>query len=203
MYNINIIININIMSKTLENLSKAFAGESQARNRYTMYSKVAKKEGYEQIAAIFLETAEQEREHATKLFEYINEIKGDLNVVNVETSVPNIYSNTIDNLKSAIAGETEETEHMYPDFAKVALEEGYQKISNKLNLIAVAEKHHKERYEKLLNNLESGEVFKKGKKVFWVCRECGFVYYGENAPEVCPCCDHPQAFYQVQEESYN
>jgi len=191
------------MSKTLENLSKAFAGESQARNRYTIYSKVAKKEGYEQIAAIFLETADQEREHATKLFEYINEIKEGVDDVNVDTSVPNVYSNTIDNLKAAIAGETYEFENMYPDFAKIALEEGYQKISSKLNLIAVAEKHHKERYEKLLKNLEDGTVFKKDKKVFWVCRECGFVYYGESAPEVCPCCDHAQSFYQVQEESYN
>ncbi len=191
------------MSKTLENLSKAFAGESQARNRYTMFSKVAKKEGYEQIAAIFLETADQEREHASKLFEYINEIKEGVNVVNVETSVPNIYSNTIDNLKSAIAGETDEFENMYPSFAKIAIEEGYTEIGNKLNLIAVAEKHHKERYEKLLKNLEENKVFKKDKKVFWVCRECGFVYYGESAPEVCPCCGHAQAFYQVQEENYN
>ena len=191
------------MSKTLENLSKAFAGESQARNRYTMFSKVAKKEGYEQIAAIFLETADQEREHASKLFEYINEIKEDINVVNVETSVPNIYSNTIDNLKSAIAGETDEFENMYPNFAQIAIEEGYTEIGNKLNLIAVAEKHHKERYEKLLKNLEENKVFKKDKKVFWVCRECGFVYYGESAPEVCPCCGHAQAFYQVQEENYN
>ncbi len=191
------------MSKTLENLSKAFAGESQARNRYTMFSKVAKKEGYEQIAAIFLETADQEREHASKLFEYINEIKEGINVVNVETSVPNIYSNTIDNLKSAIAGETDEFENMYPNFAQIAIEEGYAEIGNKLNLIAVAEKHHKERYEKLLKNLEENKVFKKDKKVFWVCRECGFVYYGESAPEVCPCCGHAQAFYQVQEENYN
>ena len=191
------------MSKTIENLSKAFAGESQARNRYTMFSKVAKKEGYEQIAAIFLETADQEREHASKLFEYINEIKEGVNVVNVETSVPNIYSNTIDNLKSAIAGETDEFENMYPSFAKIAIEEGYTEIGNKLNLIAVAEKHHKERYEKLLKNLEENKVFKKDKKVFWVCRECGFVYYGESAPEVCPCCGHAQAFYQVQEENYN
>lgn len=191
------------MSKTLENLSKAFAGESQARNRYTMFSKVAKKEGYEQIAAIFLETADQEREHASKLFEYINEIKEGINVVNVETSVPNIYSNTIDNLKSAIAGETDEFENMYPNFAQIAIEEGYTEIGNKLNLIAVAEKHHKERYEKLLKNLEENKVFKKDKKVFWVCRECGFVYYGESAPEVCPCCGHAQAFYQVQEENYN
>lgn len=191
------------MSKTLENLSKAFAGESQARNRYTIYGKVAKKEGYEQIASIFFETAEQEREHAAKLFEYINEIKGVENVVNVETSVPNIYSNTIDNLKSAIAGETEEYENMYPEFSKIALSEGFQKISSKLSLIAVAEKHHKERYEKLLKNLEEEKIFKKDKKVFWVCRECGFVYYGENAPETCPCCDHAKAFYQVQEENYN
>jgi len=191
------------MSKTIENLSKAFAGESQARNRYTMFSKVAKKEGYEQIAAIFLETADQEREHASKLFEYINEIKEGINVVNVETSVPNIYSNTIDNLKSAIVGETDEFENMYPSFAQIAIEEGYTEIGNKLNLIAVAEKHHKERYEKLLKNLEEGKVFKKDKKVFWVCRECGFVYYGESAPEVCPCCGHPQALYQVQEENYN
>jgi len=191
------------MSKTIENLSKAFAGESQARNRYTMFSKVAKKEGYEQIAAIFLETADQEREHDSKLFEYINEIKEGINVVNVETSVPNIYSNTIDNLKSAIVGETDEFENMYPSFAQIAIEEGYTEIGNKLNLIAVAEKHHKERYEKLLKNLEEGKVFKKDKKVFWVCRECGFVYYGESAPEVCPCCGHPQAFYQVQEENYN
>ena len=191
------------MSKTLENLSKAFAGESQARNRYTMYSKLAKKEGYEQIAAIFLETAEQEREHSVKLFEYINEIKEGNLVVNVETSVPNVYSSTIENLKASIAGETEEYTSMYPEFVKTAEEEGYNKISAKLKMIAIAEEHHKQRYEKLLKNLEDGKVFKKDQKVFWVCRECGFVYFGENAPELCPCCDHAKAFYQVQEENYN
>lgn len=190
------------MSKTLENLSKAFVGESQARNRYTKYASVARKEGYEQISAIFLETADQEREHASKLFGYIQEIKSDLNSLKIEAEVSFEIGTTEQNLQSAINGETEEYVNMYPEFAKIAEEEGYNKIASKLKLIAVAEEHHKERYEKLLKNLKENTIFKKSEKIFWVCRECGYVHYGEFAPEICPCCDHPKAFYQVKSENY-
>jgi len=194
------------MKKTLENLSKAFVGESQARNRYTFYAKVAKKEGYEQMSAIFMETAEQEKTHAKRLFEYIQELKkeigGDLDEIKIEAEVPTIYDDSIKNLKAAIAGENYEQTQMYPEFAKVAEEEGLTKIAARLRAIAKAEEHHEERYKKLLAQLEAGTVFKKSKDTVWVCRECGYVYIGEVPPTECPACDHPQAYYQVKCEEY-
>jgi rubrerythrin len=194
------------MQKTLENLSKAFIGESQARNRYTYYAKVAQKEGYEQIGAIFLETAEQEKIHAKREFEHIQELKkkmGDTaNVVKVEAEAPNVYDTTVENLKAAIAGENYEYTQMYPEFARVAKEEGLDKIAHRLLSIARAEEHHEERYKKLLANLVDGTVFAKAKEVVWVCRECGYIHVGKTPPEMCPSCDHPRAFYQVQCENY-
>ena len=194
------------MQKTLENLTKAFIGESQARNRYSFYAKIAKKEGYEQVAGIFLATAEQEKTHAKRLFEHIQELKkklkGKENVVKVKAEAPNVYSTTIENLKAAIAGENYEHTEMYPSFAAVAEEEGLPKIALRMKSIAVAEQHHEERYLKLLKVLEGGTVFKKTEEVWWICRECGYMHYGKAALEMCPSCDHPKAFYQVKCEEF-
>lgn len=193
------------MKETMKNLAKAFIGESIARNRYTMYAKVAKNEGYEQIAAIFLETAEQEKEHANWLYRLLNELKkkyGEEGVLTVESEVPLTLGNTIENLKSAIAGENYEYTKMYPEFADIAEKEGFLEIANRLRAIAIAEKHHEERYNKLLKELEEGSVFKKEKEVWWMCRECGYVHYGTTPPEVCPSCSHSKSFYQVKCEEY-
>lgn len=194
------------MQKTIQNLTKAFIGESQARNRYAFYAKVAKKEGYEQIASVFMETAEQEKTHAKRLFEHIQELKKqskeDLTEIKVEAVMPTIYGNTSDNLKAAIAGENYEYTEMYPEFAKVAEEEDLSDIAKRLYSIAKAEKHHEEKYKKLLTQVEAGTVFKKDQEVSWVCRECGYVHIGTEAPKECPSCDHPQAYYQVQCENY-
>ena len=194
------------MNKTIVNLSKAFIGESQARNRYTFYAKIAQKEGYEQIAAIFLATAEQEKTHAKRLFEHINELKKetneDLNEIPLESSVPTTYSTTIENLRAAIAGENHEYTIMYPEFAKQAEEDGYGAIAVRLRSIARAEEHHEERYKKLLAQLEAGTIFNKDKEVWWVCRECGYMHFGNEAPVKCPSCDHAQAFYQIKCEEY-
>lgn len=194
------------MSETIKNLAKAFVGESQARNRYTMYAKIAKKEGFEQIAEVFMITADQEREHAAKLFGEIKELNKlsteDLSELKVETEVPIIYGTTIENLKSAIAGENYEHVTMYPEFATIAEQEGYAKIATRLRAIAVAEEHHEERYAKLLKEIEAGTVFKKEEDVWWVCRECGYVHFGKEAPQECPSCNHAQAFYQLKCENY-
>ena len=194
------------MNKTIKNLTKAFIGESQARNRYTFYAKIAKKEGFEQIGEIFLITAENEKEHAKRLFEHIQELKkktGEkLDEIIVEAGAPTTYGNTIENLKAAMAGENHEYTQMYPEFAKTAEKEGLIEIAQRLRAIAVAEKHHEERYQKLLKQVEAGTVFKKQKDVWWVCRECGYVHFGKEAPKKCPSCDHPQSFYQVKCEEY-
>jgi len=186
------------MKETLINITKAYVGESQARNRYTFYAKIAQKEGYEQIAEIFLITAEQERTHAKRLFEHIQELKENNEEIKIDTSVPTVYGTTVDNLKAAIAGETYETTEMYPTFSQKALEEGYEVLGKRLAAMAIAEKNHKERYENLLKNLEEGTTFKKNEATWWVCRECGYIHFGTAAPEKCPSCDHPQAYYQVK-----
>ncbi len=194
------------MKNTIKSLTKAFIGESQARNRYSFYAKTAKKEGFEQIAEIFLITAENEKEHAKKLFEHINELKKknneNLDEIKVEAVAPIIFGSTIDNLKAAIAGENYEHTQMYPEFADVAEKEGLSEIAKRLRSIAIAEQHHEERFKKLLKEVEAGTVFKKEKEVWWVCRECGYVYFGTEAPEKCPSCDHPRSFYQVKCEEY-
>jgi rubrerythrin len=186
------------MKETLINITKAYIGESQAGNRYTFYAKIAQKEGYEQIAEVFLLTAEQEKAHAKRLFEHIQELKENNEEIKVEASAPTIYGTTIENLKAAIAGENYETTEMYPSFSRKAIEEGYEELGKRLAAIALAEKNHKERYEKLLMNLEEGTTFKKNEDTWWVCRECGYVHFGKEAPEKCPSCDHPQAYYQVK-----
>lgn len=194
------------MKQTIQNLTKAFIGESQARNRYSFYAKVAMKEGYEQIAEIFNITAENERIHAKRLFEQINELKKKSNEkfdpIMVEADAPTTYGTTIDNLKAAIAGEHHEYSSMYPEFAKVAEKEGFPELAKRLLAIAKAEEHHEERYKKLLKELEAGTVFKKKKEMWWVCRECGYVHFGKEPPVKCPACDHPSSFYQVKCEEY-
>lgn len=195
------------MQKTIENLAKAFIGESQARNRYSMYAKIAKNEGYEQISAIFEETADQEREHAKQLFKMINELKKEsgenkYEEITVETSAPTTFSTTVENLQSAIGGEHHEQESMYPEFAATAQEEGLGKISARLMSIAKAEAHHEERYLKLLTNLENDTTFQKETESEWVCRKCGYAHTGKNAPQRCPACDHPVAYYQIKSEQY-
>ncbi|TRZ80766.1 rubrerythrin family protein [bacterium] len=193
------------MSETLKNLTKAFIGESQARNRYTFYAKIAQKEGYEQIAEIFLLTAENEKTHAKRIFEHIQELKGKdkkLDTITIEAEASTIYGTTKENLKSAIAGEKYEHSEMYPEFAKTAKKEGYPKIADRLKAIAMAELHHEERYKKLLKEVTSGTVFKKEREIWWVCRECGYIHFGTQPPKVCPSCNHPQAYYQIMCEKY-
>lgn len=194
------------MKNTIGNLAKAFIGESQARNRYTFYAKIAKKEGLEQIAEIFLITADNEKEHASWLFKLIDELKKknseNLDEIKVEATVPTILSNTTENLKAAIAGEHYENTIMYPEFAEIAEKEGLLEIAKRLKAIAKAEEHHEERYKKLLKALTTGTVFKKEKEVWWVCRECGYQHLGKEPPEKCPSCDHKRSFYQIKCEEY-
>jgi len=193
------------MLETLKNLSAAFIGESQARNRYSFYAKIAKKEGYEQISEIFLITDDNEKEHAKRIFEHIQEIKGkdkSLDEIKIEATAPTIYGNTAENLKAAIQGEHYEHSQMYPEFAETAQKEGYPKIAQRLKAIAIAETHHEERFKKLLKEVKEGTIFKKEKETWWVCRECGYVHFGKTPPKVCPSCDHPQSYYQIMCEKY-
>jgi rubrerythrin len=194
------------MLKTIENLTKAFIGESQARNRYTFYSKIAQKEGFDQIAEIFLITADNEREHAKWLFRLINELKQkgneNLDEITVEALAPTILGSTTENLKAAIAGEHYENTKMYPEFADIAEKEGFSEIARRLRSIAKAEEHHEERYKKLLKEVEGGTVFKKSKKVYWVCRKCGYIHEGNEPPKKCPSCDHESNYFEVKCEKY-
>jgi len=194
------------MKETIENLTKAFIGESQARNRYTFYAKTAKKEGFEQIAGLFLLTADNEREHAKWLFRLINELKKksgeNLGEIKVEAVAPTTLGNTEENLKAAIAGENYEHTQMYPEFAAVAEKEGFPEIADRLKAIAVAEKHHEERYQKLLGEVQGNTVFKKDGKVYWVCRKCGYVHEGEEPPATCPSCSHPSNYFERECEEY-
>lgn len=185
-------------TQTEKNLLKAFAGESQARMRYTLYAKRAQEEGYEQIAAIFLETAEQEAMHATRFFSFLEggmlEIKASYPAGKVKT--------TAENLKSAAEGEHEEWSDLYPEFARIAAEEGFKKIATAFKMIAEAEITHEKRYLKLLANLENNSVFEKEEKVSWYCRKCGYVFEGKKPPKNCPTCEHPQAFFELLCEKY-
>ncbi len=172
-------------SKTEQNLMTAFAGESQARNKYTYFASVAKKEGYEQIAAIFLKTAENEKEHAKLWFKELGGI-----------------GNTAENLAAAAAGENYEWTDMYDQFAKEAEEEGFKALAIRFRMVAAIEKAHEERYRKLLHNVEAQEVFAKSEVKVWECRNCGHIVVGTKAPEVCPTCAHPKAYFEIREENY-
>jgi rubrerythrin len=193
------------MEKTIKNLAAAFVGESQARNRYTFYAKTAQKEGYEQIAAIFEETANQEKAHAKRLMEHIQELKKNDNsypAIELTAEVPNLWGTTLDNLRAAAQGEKYEHAEMYPEFAEVAEAEGLPRIAARLRSIAKAELHHEERYNKLIDLVEKDMMFRRGEKTWWCCRECGYIHEGTEPPAQCPACDHPQAFYQVMSENY-
>ena len=172
-------------SRTEQNLMTAFAGESQARNKYTYFASVAKKEGYEQIAAIFLETAENEKEHAKLWFKALGEL-----------------GTTAENLKAAAAGENYEWTEMYAEFAKVAREEGFTKLAYQFEAVAKIEKEHEERYLKLLENIETAKVFAKAGITVWVCRNCGHLHIAEAAPALCPVCAHPQAYFEVKANNF-
>ncbi len=172
-------------SKTEKNLMTAFAGESQARNKYTYYASVAKKAGFEQIAAIFEETANNEKEHAKLWFKQLGLLK-----------------TTEENLLAAACGEHEEWTEMYKEFAQTAKEEGFLKLAAMFEGVAAIEKHHEERYRALLKNIEEGKVFNKNGETAWVCRNCGHIHFGKEAPEVCPVCAHPKAYFEVLKENY-
>lgn len=172
-------------TQTEKNLAAAFAGESEARNKYTYFSSVAKKEGYEQIADLFLKTANNEKEHAKMWFKELNGI-GD----------------TAENLEAAAAGENYEWTDMYDGFAKTADEEGFPELAKKFRLVAAVEKHHEERYRALLKNVETMQVFERSEVKIWECRNCGHIVVGTKAPEVCPTCNHPQSFFEISAENY-
>ncbi|MEY7999945.1 rubrerythrin [Clostridium sp. Mt-5] len=188
-------------TKTAENLMKAFAGESQARNRYTYYSSTAKKEGYVQISNIFLETAENEREHAKRFFKFLNEdLQGQ--AVEINASYPVALGDTKTILKAAANGENEEWSQLYPSFAGTADKEGFHAIATVFRKIAEVEKHHEERYLALLKNVEDGTVFKKDKVYKWKCNNCGYIYEGTSAPTTCPACAHPQSYFELFVEQF-
>ena len=185
-------------TQTEKNLLKAFAGESQARNRYTYWASVAKKEGYEQIAGIFIETAENEKEHAKVFFKHLEggdvEITADYPAGKIGT--------TAENLLAAAEGEKMEWGTLYPDFEKTARAEGFKEVAESFEEIAEVEEQHEKRYRKLLKRVKEGTVFKRDKEVYWKCRNCGYVHHGKEAPESCPACKHPQAFYELLAENY-
>lgn len=185
-------------TKTEKNLLTAFAGESQARNRYTYFASKAKKEGFEQIASIFSETAEQEKEHAKRFFKFLE--GGEAQVM---ASFPaGVIGSTQDNLAEAAAGENYETTTMYPEFAKIADEEGFKEIAGVFRKVAVAEARHRDRYLALQANVKEGKVFKRSKPQRWVCRNCGYVHEGPEAPGTCPACVHPQSFFELEAANY-
>lgn len=188
-------------SETEKNLLKSFAGESQARMRYTYFASVAKKEGYEQISAIFTETADNEKEHAEIFFKYLKESGGEH--VEITAAYPaGKIGTTKENLLAAAEGELEEHSKLYPTFEKVAREEGFKEIAESFKEIAEVEEKHERRYRKLLANIKKGEVFKKPKVTKWKCRNCGYVHEGKEAPKKCPACKHPQAYYELWCENY-
>ena len=188
-------------SQTEQNLLKAFAGESQARNRYTYFASVAKKEGYEQISAIFLETAENEKEHAKIFFKHLEKSEG--LPVEITASYPaGKINTTAENLFAAAEGEKEEWGKLYPDFKEIAEKEGFKDVAESFQEIAEVEEQHEKRYRKLLENVKNKKVFKKDNSVKWKCRNCGYVHEGNEAPQVCPACKHPQPYYELLAENY-
>lgn len=191
-------------TKTAENLLKAFAGESQARTRYTFYASVADKEGYKQIKNIFTETADNEKEHAKRFYKLLLEgFAGELpTMVEIQAGYPVAQGTTLDNLRAAASGENEEWSELYPAFAKVAEEEGFPEVAGAFRMIATVEKRHEARYTKLAENVANNKVFKKEEKILWKCGNCGYIHEGPGAPEKCPACLHPQAYFEVFVETY-
>jgi rubrerythrin len=188
-------------SETAKNLLKAFAGESQARNRYTYFASVARKEGFEQISAIFLETADNEKEHAKVFFQHLQSCNGLPLEIDAKYPAGKIGT-TRDNLLAAANGEHEEWTTIYANFEKIAKKEGFKEIAESFKQIAEVEERHEKRYTKLLKNILNNKVFKKDKVVMWKCRNCGYIHIGKEAPKKCPACKHPQAFYELFEETY-
>ncbi len=185
-------------TKTEQNLLKSFAGESQARGRYVYFASIAKKEGYEQISAIFSETAEQEKEHAKRFFKFLEG-----GMVEITASFPaGILSTTIENLKAAAAGENEEWSELYPEFAKVADEEGFPEIAEAWRRIATVEAGHEARYLKLYERMLNGTVFEDEEEIEWQCRNCGYIHKGKKAPDMCPACQHPKAYFERKKNNY-
>lgn len=185
-------------TRTEQNLLKAFAGESQARNRYEFAAKVAREEGYEQIAGIFMETASQEQTHAKQFFKFLEG-----GMVEITASYPaGITGTTQQNLENAAAGEHEEWSDLYPEFARIAEEEGFKKVATAFKAICVSEKGHEERYRKLLANLMGNKVFEREDKVFWYCRKCGYIHFGSKPLKNCPACNHPEAYFELQAQNY-
>jgi rubrerythrin len=191
-------------TKTSENLLKAFAGESQARNRYTFFASVANKEGLRHIEGIFLETADNEKEHAKKFYKLLLEgLKDSLPTgIEINAMYPVAQGTTLDNLKAAAEGENEEWTKLYPAFAEVASIEGFPEVAAAFKLISKIEEKHEERYNKLAKNIIEGKVFKKDEKVQWKCRNCGYIHEGVSALDICPACQHPQAHFEVHIENY-
>ena len=185
-------------TKTEQNLLKSFAGESQARNRYTFFARAATKEGFEQIAGVFLETAEQEKEHAKRFFKFLE--GGMLEIT--ATFPAGKIGTTAENLKAAAEGENEEWAEMYPEFAKVAEEEGFTAIAAVFRHIATVEAEHEKRYRTLLERVENGKFFERDEEIIWQCRNCGYIYKGKSAPKACPACAHPQAFFEEKKNNY-
>lgn len=185
-------------TQTEKNVLAAFVGESQARNRYTYFAGAARKDGLMQISAIFEETANQEKEHAKRFFKFLE--GGDVEITGA--SPAGTIGSTLENLRAAAGGEEHEWTSMYPDFAKIAREEGFDEIAVAFDAIAVAEKYHGKRYRELADNLEAGKVFKRNGKVVWRCRNCGYLHEAENAPEACPACLHPQAYFEMLGENW-
>ena len=185
-------------TQTEQNLLKSFVGESQARTRYTFFASVAKKEGFEQISAIFMETAEQEKEHAKKFFKYLEG-----GMVEITAAFPaGVIGTTAENLKAAAEGENEEWVDLYPHFADVAEQEGFPAVALTFRNVAKVEAEHEKRYRKLLANVENGTVFSADEEIEWQCRNCGYVYRGKNAPEQCPACAHPRAYFERKKNNY-
>ncbi len=185
-------------TKTEQNLLKAFAGESQARMRYDYFAKQAKKEGLEQIAAIFEETAINEKEHAKRFFKFLEG-----NMVEITATYPaGKIGTTLENLKAAAEGENEEWTELYPEFADIAEKEGFKEVATAFRMIAKVEAEHEKRYRTLYKNLEEGKVFERNGKIYWKCRNCGYVHEGEKAPKVCPACLHPQSYFEIKETNY-
>lgn len=185
-------------TQTEQNLLKAFAGESQARTRYTFFASVAKKEGYEQIAAVFMETAEQEKEHAKRFFKFLE--GGDVTIT--ATYPAGKIGTTQENLLAAAKGENEEWDVLYPDFAKVAEEEGFPAVAAAFRAISTVEAEHERRYLKLLSRITDGDFFRRDGKIWWQCRNCGYIVEAEAAPKACPACLHPQSFFEPKKENY-
>lgn len=185
-------------TKTEKNLLASFAGESQAKNRYTFFAKQAKKDGYEQIAAIFEETALNEEQHAKTFFKFL---EGGMCEITAAYPAGKIGT-TLENLKASADGENEEWTELYPEFARIADEEGFPQIAAKYRAIAKVEAEHEKRYRSLVKNIEEGKVFKKDQPKRWKCRKCGYVHEGDSAPEKCPSCDHPQSYFEVKENNY-